>query len=520
MPTPSEFSAAVKTMIDSKPRNSRKADHLESWLSANDIDCSACSLVGDSADKQVGNRIMERVRARRPVLMFVYRETRIAEALERKLTSDLASSASYPEFETALLVKTSADGRSSEVTHVLHARRGKAADLFTEMFPDATVKQVSLERFIENGLPADGVPPAPPAPPPAPPPAILEPEDEPSEIARYLRSAKNLILEGVPGTGKSHAIQVLRDRVYGDRVMVLVMHPSISYEDLIEGVRPCVPARAAEHGEAPAWFYQEHANRAAEVAAPVFSVVSGAFLKACARACADWPNPHLVVLDEINRCNVPRALGELLFLLEPSKRMSRDDQGEWSGGESAQLPYSGGRFFVPSNLHVLGTMNTTDRSTAPLDSALRRRFAFHRLNPIAPTELREQVDHAVLQPSIAVWDRLNQVLRRKLGPDFVLGHSYFFETASLLQVDGGDPMAPVRDMWRQKLLPQLADVLSLTNRQDLWRSDFAQILGQPLNNLGIRMSLKGSESLQSFVIDAVRDAAQDAAPNDEAEDAE
>jgi hypothetical protein len=112
------------------------------------------------------------------------------------------------------------------------------------------------------------------------------------------------------------------------------------------------------------------------------------------------------------------------------------------------------------------------------------------------------------------------VLQRKLGPDFVLGHSYFFETASLLQIEGGDPWEPVRDMWRQKLLPQIADVLSLTNRQDLWRSDLAQILDEPLNDLGIRMGLKGSESLQSFVIDAVRDAEQDAAPNDEAEDAE
>lgn len=373
-----------------------------------------------------------------------------------------------------------------------------------------------VEQFLEHGPPADELPPAPPRVPQAPP----GPADEPAQIARFLQSAKNVILEGVPGTGKSHAVHVLRERVYGDRVTVLVMHPSISYEDLIEGVRPCVPARAAEHGAAAAWFYEEHAIRAAEAAAPVFSVVPGAFLKACARACANWPNPHLVVLDEINRCNVPRALGELLFLLEPSKRMSRDAQGAWSGGESAQLPYSGGRFFVPSNLHVLGTMNTTDRSTAPLDSALRRRFAFHRLNPIAPTALRQQVDHAVLQPSIETWDRLNQVLRRTLGPDFVLGHSYFFETASLLQVEGGDLTAHVHDMWRQKLLPQLADVLSLTNRQDLWRSDFADILNPTLNILGIRMGLEGSDSLQSFVIDAVRDAEQDAAPNDEAGDAE
>jgi hypothetical protein len=194
-----------------------------------------------------------------------------------------------------------------------------------------------------------------------------------------------------------------------------------------------------------------------------------------------------------------------LFLLEPSKRMTkRDIDGSWQGGESAWLPYSGRRFFVPSNLHVLGTMNTTDRSTAPLDSALRRRFAFIRLDPMDANELTTALSMRNLQESISAWERLNAVLRMNLGPEFVLGHSYFFEVKSQIDVNQTEADSLVCDMWQNKLLPQLADLLTLTNRQDLLNSELRDPLQQVQASTGLTLALEGSGALQSFTLGSTR----------------
>ena len=284
-------------MIDANPRNSRKADHLESWLSENGIDCSACSLVGDSAEKQVGNRIMERVRERRPVLMFVYRETRIAEALERKLILDLASSASYPEFESALLVKTDADGSESSVTHVLKARDGKAKDFFVEMFPQAVVGRVSLgssastppgpsanEADVSSEGAGDG--------------AVDSLEES---LARSLLQCKNMILHGPPGTGKTYlATRIARHAValgtpHPEAIEEVQFHQSYSYDDFVQGFRPM------EDGS--------------------IRLRPGLFLDITARAIHSPTTNFVLVIDEINRGNVSQIFGELLSLIEIDKRI-------------------------------------------------------------------------------------------------------------------------------------------------------------------------------------------------------
>ena len=320
-----------------------------------------------------------------------------------------------------------------------------------------------------------------------------------SALGVLMDSNPNLIVEGVPGTGKSHAILDLKNSTYGGRLTTIVMHPATGYEDLIEGVRPANGELGGAWNLKPrkdARYFHECYGQS--VAASTsngqgpFVVRGGHFLIACANACASPKQKFLLVLDEINRCNVPRAFGELLLLIESSKRWKWNEQiNEWEGEHGATLPYSGLTFFVPDNLHVLGTMNTTDRSVAPLDQALRRRFAFHRLEPMTATELKSAIsktaDHPIMSSAIDAWHGLNQELEDKLGPDMMLGHSYFFDAARAME-SGKSADEAVRDMWRLAILPQLIDILHSANRAELAKH---AALTAHLQLLGLKLEPKG-----------------------------
>lgn len=300
-------------------------------------------------------------------------------------------------------------------------------------------------------------------------------------IIRQLYQNSNVVLEGVPGTGKSFAVRdvVEQWRSVTKRELattsVIVMHPSSSYEDLVEGLRPADGLTAESD-------YSNYSE--IDLTSSGFRPRLGRLAALCKRS-AEWPDAdHLLVLDELNRANVPKALGELLLVMEHTKR-ARYDGSRWIPPVegTVRLTYTGVRFWVPANLYVLATMNTTDRSVAPLDAALRRRFVFMRLEPLTANQVlslapSDEASSELFGDVLAVWEAINDdVLRPLLGPDCTLGHSYLFDLAnSLLGVDSHEAKAIVKEFMRFKLLPQLIDVVENNGREnDLFSSNRSQL---------------------------------------------
>lgn len=150
----------------------------------------------------------------------------------------------------------------------------------------------------------------------------------------------------------------------------------------------------------------------------------------------------VLVIDEINRGNISRIFGELITLIEPSKRMGNADALD------VQLPLTGDRFAVPDNLYIIGTMNTADRSLAGLDLALRRRFTFIEMPP--RPELLDDVDVAGVNIG-ALLRVMNQRIAVLLDRDHCIGHAYFMP----LLADNRLPV--LRDIFQQKIIPLLQE---------------------------------------------------------------
>lgn len=158
----------------------------------------------------------------------------------------------------------------------------------------------------------------------------------------------------------------------------------------------------------------------------------------CREAQANPKKPYLVFIDEINRANVAKVLGELITLLEKDKR-----------GLIVSLPQSKEPFTIPDNVYVLGTMNTADRSIKLLDAALRRRFAFIELMPNSSLLQGGKVGRLLLDDFL---DKLNQRIAAKEGREKQIGHSFL--------MDGDGPVSDQEEFsrrFRQEILPLLQE---------------------------------------------------------------
>ena len=223
-------------------------------------------------------------------------------------------------------------------------------------------------------------------------------------ILDSLANRKNLILQGSPGVGKTfiaHRIAwCLIGRKDSPTVEMVQFHQSYAYEDFVQGWRP------TENGG--------------------FTLKNGVFFEFCKRAEKEPDTPFVFIIDEINRGNLSRIFGELLMLIEADKRKP---------DFALRLTYTNEseRFFVPKNVHILGLMNTADRSLAMVDYALRRRFAFETLEPAYHTEKFRKyltdagVDSLLIDRIVKEMSEINRRIRddKDLGPGFQIGHSYF-----------------------------------------------------------------------------------------------
>jgi hypothetical protein len=163
------------------------------------------------------------------------------------------------------------------------------------------------------------------------------------------------------------------------------------------------------------------------------------------------------------------VLGDLLTTIESSKRATWNaEEGCWNlkNAQTITLPYSKRTFFVPDNVYVLATMNTTDRSVAPLDAALRRRFAFKRLWPVgfepdgATNALKDRLA-ARFARTWTTYAALNTHLLERYGPDAMLGHSYLHDLVATPQhtAPGHTDATVEQDIWNERIGPQVADIL-------------------------------------------------------------
>lgn len=177
---------------------------------------------------------------------------------------------------------------------------------------------------------------------------LFAPDDVPwlQETIDLLTRKRQLILQGPPGTGKTYIGRAVAEFVAGSasRVETVQFHPSYAYEDFVAGLRP------------------DPKNPT------TFTVVKGPFVALCERARAEEDKTFVLVIDEINRGNIPAVFGELYFLLEYRNA-------------AIAMGYGGARFSMPENVLIIGTMNTADRSITSLDAALRRRFFVRELRP-------------------------------------------------------------------------------------------------------------------------------------------
>ncbi len=249
------------------------------------------------------------------------------------------------------------------------------------------------------------------------------------KIVSLLRTKKNIILEGAPGVGKTFLARKIAYQLIGElkdeNIEMVQFHQSYSYEDFVQGIRP------SEEGG--------------------FERKNGIFFDFCSKARRSPDQQFVFIIDEINRGNISKILGELMMLIEADKRKKQ---------YAIKLTYSNEddeRFFVPENVYLIGCMNTADRSLAIVDYALRRRFRFISIKP----EFNEAFINFLEGKGISKENAELVVSRVKAANEVIssmdrgleIGHSYFCQTEGC-----EDFSAWWKDICEYELFPYLHEI--------------------------------------------------------------
>ena len=257
--------------------------------------------------------------------------------------------------------------------------------------------------------------------------------------------SKNIILTGMPGTGKTFAVkEFIEDKKYDYEFVQF--HPSYDYEDFIEGLKP-IPSK----------------NGQIE-----FKLINGVFKKLCQRAFKEKNKKFVMIIDEINRANLSRVFGELLYCLEYRdefvstkmtsyiQELNQDDKKLYSVSNDEN---NIGKFVIPSNIIILGTMNEVDRSVDAFDLALRRRFIWEDIDfsetalrlyqPFFTNNFQEHIED-LIKKAKKLNDKLGGDNKNKkdidlyIGANYKLGHTYYFK---IIDYYNGDFDSALCDLW-------------------------------------------------------------------------
>ncbi|MZP30661.1 EVE domain-containing protein [Heliobacterium undosum] len=238
----------------------------------------------------------------------------------------------------------------------------------------------------------------------------------------------------------------LLDSVTSKRVhsVLCTFHPSFHYEDFIEGYKPA----PAENGQV------------------AFRLEKGIFVNFCAQAEENQKLPHYLIIDEINRGNVPKIFGELITLIEKDKR-----------GVEVTLPQSKERFSIPANLYIIGTMNTSDRSIKMMDAALKRRFAFIECMPDLAL-LDYEIDGLGISLK-TILDKINRRLVEFGGRDKQIGHAYLMQK--------GEPIRTVEELkgiYELEIIPLVQEYCfdDYEKLADIVGADFVDVEAMTINS--------------------------------------
>ena len=314
-------------------------------------------------------------------------------------------------------------------------------------------------------------------------------QGDPKPEADTMRYPLNQILYGPPGTGKTwntvnYAMAIIEDKPLAElegegrekvkprfdrlkkngQIEMVTFHQNFTYEDFIEGIRPVLAGDESKNIE-----YKLHKGIFREIAERADKNRTGQ---------PDDPK-YVLIIDEINRGNIAKIFGELITLIERSKRIGGDDAA------TVTLPYSQDSFGVPDNLYIIGTMNTADRSIALLDTALRRRFEFIEMMPDSKY-VSDNIDDVDCKKLL---NAMNDRIRFLLDREHQIGHTYFMDVK---RITGKDSLAAT---FKNKIIPLLQEYF-----YDNWEK-----IDLVLNKNGFIKEIDIPEDLRGSLVDDNRE---------------